>query len=86
MACRTGCPTQDHASWGECARSSSLRIGWAASSRGLDLSAQKRWDQELDLYASARSQGIQPRSTKTHDIRKALDVSDAAGVAFSGAA
>ena len=49
---------------------------------GLDYSAQKRWDKELDLYKSARAQGIQPASTRTRDIRKALEISDKTGKAF----
>ena len=49
---------------------------------GLDYSRQKKWDKELELYRSARAQGIQPSSTKTRDIRKALDVSDKTGRAF----
>lgn len=82
MACRSGCPTQDHASWGECARSSNLRIGWAASSRGLDLSTQKKWDKELSEYANARAYGVQPKSTRTKDIRKAVSLSEKTGSAF----
>ena len=32
----------------------------------------KRWDAELDLYRSARKQGIQPDGTKTSKIMAAL--------------
>jgi len=86
MACRTGCPTQDHANWGECARQSNMRIAYCASAKGLDLTAQKQWDKELDDYGAARKQGIQPRSTKTGDIRAALEVSDVTGSAFDAGA
>ena len=51
-----------------------------ASSR-LTMSA-KKWDNELALYRTARSQGIQPDSTKTKDIRKAIDVSNRTGIAY----
>jgi hypothetical protein len=51
-----------------------------ASSR-LTMSA-KKWDSELALYRTARSQGIQPDSTKTKDIRKAIDVSNRTGIAY----
>ena len=51
-----------------------------ASSR-LTMSA-KKWDNELALYRSARSQGIQPDSTKTKDIRRAIDVSSKTGKAY----
>ena len=51
-----------------------------ASSR-MDMSA-KKWDNELALYRSARSQGIQPDTTKTKDIRRAIDVSNKTGRAY----
>ena len=77
--CRTGCPTQDHESWGECARAANIKTGV------IDLTAQKRGDGALDLYAAARKQGIQPSSTRLADVRRALDNSDKAGTAFRGA-
>ncbi len=45
----------------------------------MNATGQKSWDRELNLYRSAREQGIQPASTKTADIRQALDASDKAG-------
>jgi hypothetical protein len=48
----------------------------------LDQTHQKNWDKELDLYKTARKQGIQPASTKTRDIRKAIEASDKVGKAF----
>lgn len=80
--CRSGCPTKDHASWGECARSAALRIGYAASSKGWDASTQKRWDAELSAYRDARAQGVQPAGTSMGQIRKALEVSEKAGSAY----
>lgn len=82
MACRTACVTKDHASWGECARSARLRVAWAASARGLDLSAEKRHERELAEYGDARRQGIQPKTTRTADIRQAVEVSNVTGRAF----
>lgn len=38
-------------------------------------------ERELDAYASARKQGIQPRSTKLKDIQTAVRASDALGKA-----
>lgn len=38
-------------------------------------------DRELDAYRSARKQGIQPKSTKMHDIQTAVRVSDHLGKA-----
>lgn len=80
MACSSTCRTKDHASMGECLRAKGVRITHFA--QGFDTTRQKRWDAELDLYASATKQGIQPKSTKTPDIRAALDASDALGQAF----
>lgn len=85
MACRSGCPTQDHDSWGECARASNMRVAYSGVG-GLDYSAQKRWDRELDLYKSARAQGIQPKSTKTRDIRRAFEISEKTGRAYDASA
>jgi hypothetical protein len=42
----------------------------------------KKWNNELDLYASARKQGIQPAGTSTAKVRAALDASDKVGVAY----
>ena len=81
MACRSGCPTQDHASWGECARAASLRIAYCGIGGG-DATAQKKWDRDLDSYKAARKQGIQPRTTKPQDVRAAVEVSDRIGSAF----
>lgn len=74
--CRTGCPTQDHASYAECARG--LRL-----SAGVSLTLeQKEWDRELNAYERARAEGIQPDGTKMDKIEKAKKISDATGVAY----
>lgn len=71
MSCRSGCPTQDHKSWGECARQS-VRFGmwWSQG-----VKAENSWNSELAEYRAARAQGIQPATTKRADIRAAVDVS-----------
>lgn len=82
MACRTGCPTPGrHKSWGDCARSANLRVAYCGVGGG-DATEQKRWDAELDLYRTARKQGIQPDGTKTSKIMAALKASDAVGAAY----
>lgn len=68
MSCRTGCPTQDHASWGECARASGLQIGDLGTGRGV----AKRTDKRLGAYAQARSLGLQPPTTKLADSVRTL--------------
>ena len=58
-----------------------LQLNTGDANGGRDMS-QKKWDKELDLYRSARKQGIQPEGTTTAKIRKALDVSDKTGHAY----
>jgi hypothetical protein len=81
MACRTGCPTQDHSSWGDCLRASNLQLnpGDAAANK---MMPSKKWNSELDAYASARSQGIQPAGTQRHQIEAALKASETIGRAY----
>lgn len=66
MSCRSGCRTQDHASWGECARASGLQLG------DLGHGVKKATDYRLGLYADAKRQGIQPQGTKVSDSLGAL--------------
>lgn len=79
--CRTGCPTQDHASWGDCARAANLRVAYCGIGGG-DATEQKRHDQELSLYRTARKQGVQPDGTRTHQIMAALKASETHGAAY----
>ncbi|MEW2498375.1 hypothetical protein AB0942_33310 [Streptomyces nodosus] len=82
MACRSGCPTPgQHKSWGECARSANLRVAYCGIGGG-DATVQRRWDNELAQYRSARAQGIQPDGTKGHQVRAALEASEAVGAAY----
>lgn len=73
--CRTGCPTQDHGSWGECVRAS--RIQWGDPGQR---AYTKSWDGELSEYADARRQGVQPATTRRKDIRRAMKMADKTGV------
>lgn len=72
--CRTGCPTQDHESWGECLRAANLSISNERVAADI-----KNTDRELSAYRDARKLGIQPASTKMKDIQKAVRVSDTIG-------
>jgi hypothetical protein len=83
MACTSNCPTQDHRSWGECVRSKGLKIAYANSAGGMDLSAQKRWDKDLDAYRAARAQGIQPSGTSREQVERAVAISNETGSAFT---
>lgn len=63
MTCRTGCRTQDHRSWGECARDSGFQVG---ALQGAD-AVSRRTDRRLGAYQKARQLGLQPPSTKVDD-------------------
>ena len=54
----------------------------AASSRGIQTA--KAHDKELGNYYSALKQGIEPRSTRQHDIDAAVRISNEGGKAFDG--
>ena len=62
-------------------KASTIDLNAGEASTRLTMSA-KKWDNELALYRTARSQGIQPDSTKTKDIRKAIDISNKTGRAY----
>lgn len=79
--CRTGCKTQDHGSWGECARAANMRVAYCGIGGG-DATAQKNWDQDLSLYRQARAQGIQPDGTTRNKVMKALQASEKLGAAY----
>jgi len=69
--------TQNHATWGECARSAHFQVAPIAN-----LVASKAWDKELQEYRDAKRQGINPSSTKTKNIRDAVEISQRTGKAF----
>ncbi len=77
--CRTGCPTKDHRSFGECARQSVQFAPWYSA----DSRKGKDWHGELKEYRDARAQGIQPATTRRADIRAAVKVSQAADKPFN---
>jgi hypothetical protein len=79
MSCSSSCRTQDHESYGACLRSKNLKTN--ALNPDV-LSAQKSADKTLDEYAKARSYGIQPSSTRTADVKRAVRISEQTGKAF----
>jgi len=81
VSCRSGCPTKDHSSWGECLKASNIQMnsGDAASNKTM---TSKKWDAELQAYRDARKQGIQPAGTSMRKIREAVEISNKTGVAY----
>lgn len=82
MACSSSCRTQDHKTYGECLRSKNLKTAYMQEWKGADYTRQKKADRDLEAYASARKEGIQPKSTRRHDVESAVKQSDKTGVAF----
>lgn len=83
MACSSTCASPGtHATFGECIRAKGLRIAYCNSAAGKDATAQKRNDADLDAYAAARSEGIQPAGTNRAQVEDARILSDLSGKAF----
>lgn len=74
--CRSGCRSKSHANWGECVRAAGITV------TPVDGQA-KRIDHELDSYAKARKQGIQPAGTSQVQIDAAVQVSEKVGKAWN---
>jgi hypothetical protein len=72
--CRSGCRTQDHESWGACARAARFHTAGLAQR-----DEYKEFDRELRDYESAVTQGIQPKSTRRSDIDEAVQLSNEVG-------
>ena len=56
-----------------------LSPGDAAGNKSM---SSKKWNAELNLYKSARAQGIQPAGTSTKQVQKAIDDSNKVGKAY----
>lgn len=82
MACRSGCKTRDHASWGECLRAAELRAHGFRASKGEDGTKQKKWDAELEGFRKATKEGIKPDGTSWKKIDEARRLSDKVGAAY----
>jgi len=61
------------------ARSLQLSPGDAAGNKAM---SAKKWNAELNLYKSAREQGIQPAGTSTKKVQEAIDASNKVGKAY----
>lgn len=75
MSCRTGCKTQDHATYAECLRAATPSVTNSTQSRDALYGREAERDAISREYRAARAQGIQPASTQLADIRQAVAVS-----------
>lgn len=77
MACSSGCPTQDHESYGDCLRAKHLQVA--------DIEAHKsnqKLNRTLDDYRTAREAGLQPDGVYAGQVRDAWRKSDETGEAY----
>ena len=58
-----------------------LELGTGDAGRP-DAMSDKKWNNELNAYANARKQGIQPAGTSLKQVQDAVDKSNKAGKAF----
>lgn len=70
--CRTGCPTQDHESWGACARASNF-----STLVGDGVTANRQMERDLSEYRSLRRQGLQPQSVRRPFVEATKKAADA---------
>lgn len=82
MACSSTCPTQDHTSLGECLRSKGVAVTYCNSAGGRDYTASKQRDRDLEAYASARRQGVQPENTTRQAVEDSMILSNESGKAY----
>lgn len=76
--CSSACLTKSHRTFGECMRDKGLNLKPNLS----DTQTTKAWDNELEAYRNARSQGIQPAGTTMEKIQDAEQKSQVMGQAF----
>ena len=75
--CSSSCPTQDHASWGDCVRDKGLVIAAVDYDRHADFKESKN----LDDYKTLRKQGVQPRGSTPEAVKEATIISEVSGKA-----
>jgi hypothetical protein len=75
--CSTGCPTQNHTTFGECLRAKNLQVA--------DVAAHKfntNQIKEINNYVDARKSGMQPASVSKKDVDFARAATDKTGVPY----
>lgn len=81
MACRSGCPTQDHESWAACAKASNISVTATINSPKQGMFEQTK--KELSAYRQLRADGIQPEGTTMEKITAAREATERLGRAYN---
>ena len=80
MSCRSGCRTQNHASYAECLQAANVTIAATVTSPANFLFDKTKKD--LRAYQTARTNGIQPEGTTIEKVRAAEAASRRLGRAY----
>jgi hypothetical protein len=80
--CRSGCRTQDHATYAECCRAATPVTRNSTQTADAMYGREAERDAISREYRAARAQGIQPATTQLHDIRAAVRASQKADQAL----
>lgn len=75
--CSSGCPTQNHKSYGECLRSKNLEISDPEAHRH-----NSSMHKTIDEYVALRRAGIQPSGVTKKDVKTAREMTDLLGKPF----
>lgn len=72
MACSSGCPTQDHATYGECLRAKNVRHH-ALGGTGHSRRDQKNFERANEKYRQAVRDGLQPSRVSESAVNAAYE-------------
>jgi hypothetical protein len=85
--CSSSCTRGGCRSYGACLRSKGVAVtGLESTNPSFTREASKKWDSDLDAYAAARADGIQPASTKREHVDAAVEVSQQLQMPFDASA
>lgn len=77
MNCREGCPTKDHATYGECLKAANVTVTATINSPLQPMYEKTKSD--LSAFADARAHGIMPESTTKEKVDQAKAATKALG-------
>ena len=67
MACTSGCPSQDHASYADCLRDKNVGSMWLGGT-GPSYGDQKKFGAENERFRSAVHQGLMPNAVSNRAV------------------
>ena len=83
MNCREGCPTKDHATYGECLKAANVTVTAVINSPLQGMYEKTKSD--LSSFAEARSYGIMPEGTTREKVDAAKAATKALGRPYNAA-